>query len=186
MGHSSVEHRLKADIAERHQLRNESKKKQSLIAKLTQRLESTKKKRLNNRYTATIKRLGAEAETLEHSLNGMNLDLQKRITDEMEFSEEEIRDFKEQQQKGVAEMQKTEDELKAIAEGKVDADAEETSEEESDSKEAMVVRTRRMLGRERRSVEKIEREIGSEERDKELFARELQQIMAELEAYEKK
>ncbi len=186
MGHSSIEHRLRTDIAERHQLRNEFNKKQSLIAKLTQRLESTKKKRLNNRYTATIERVGAEAETLEHSLNEMNLDLQKRITDEMKFSEEEVRDFKERQQKEVAEMQKTEDELKAIEEEKVDSDAEETSGEESDSKEAIVARTRRLLGREKRIVEKMGREIGSEERDKESFTRELQQIMAELEAYEKK
>jgi len=183
MGHSSAEHRLRADIAERHGLRNEIEEKQSLIARLNEKLEKVKKKRLNNRYSTTIRRFNTEIKDLEYRLNELNLDLQKRIMDEMKFSEEEIRSFTEQYQKERAEMEETEGKLEAIEEGTMEDDAEETPEKASVPKEAIVARTRRMLDRERKVVEKIQREISSEERDKVLFASELQQIAAELKAY---
>ena len=186
MGHSSIERGLRISIQERHSLKNEIRKKRWLIAKLTKRLERTKKERLNNRYSATIKRLDAEARTLEYKLNDMNLDLQKRISDEMEFSEEEIRNFRERYQEEYVEIRETEDKLKVIEEGTVESDVEETSGEELAPKEAIVARTKRMLNRERRIAEGIKREISSEERDRVLFVSELQHIMAELEAYEGK
>ena len=184
MGHSSVERRLRADIEERHKLRNELKKKQSLTTRLTRKLERVKKKRLNNRYSATIERLNTEAQMLRKKLNEMNLDLQKRIEGEMEFSIREVQAFEERYEKERTEMVEAEDKLKAIEEGTTEPDVEEVSEEEeSVSREAIVARTRRMLKRERRIVEGIKREISSEERDKIFFTRELQQIKAELEAY---
>ena len=183
MRRSSVERRLRVDIEERHKLRNQLEKTRSVIARLSQKLGHTKKKRLNSRYSATIERLNAEIKTLERMLNEMNVDLQKRITDEMEFSEEEVQRFKEQYQKEYAGMQEAESKLRAIEDEADETNVEETSDEEPVSKEAMVARTRRMLRRERRIVEEIQREISSEERDRALFVRELQQIMAELEAY---
>ena len=65
--------------------------------------------------------------------------------------------------------------------GKSSGSGDEESEEETVSKEAMVARTRRMLSRERRAVDGIQRELSSEERDRTLFGKELQQIIAELE-----
>jgi len=183
MGHSSVERRLRTDIEERHRLRNKLRKKRSLAVRLTRELELSKKKRLNNRYSVTVKRLDAEIEALEHRLNGMNLDLQKRIMDEMKFSEEEIKNFTDQYQKEYTEILETESKLKAIEEGTLESDDEETSEEESVSKEALVARTKRMLDRERKILDGIQKEIGSEERDKILFTKELQQITTELETY---
>ena len=184
MGRSSVERRLRTDIEERHRLRNELEKNRSVMARLTRRLEQTRKKRLNRRYSATIERLNAETEMLKYKLNEMNVELQKRITDEMEFSEEEVQSFTDQYQKEYAEMAETETKLKAIEEGEAEPDVEEESEEEeSVPREAIVARTRRMLKRERRIVEEIQREISSEERDKTFFSRELQQIMAELEEH---
>jgi hypothetical protein len=183
MEHSSVERRLRADIEERHKLRNELKKKQSLAAKLTRKLERVGKKRLNNRYSATIERLNIEAAALKRELNGMNVDLQKRIEDEMEYSVSEVQGFEDRYQKEYAEMVEAEGKLKSIEEGTAELDVEEVSEEEeSVSREAIVARTRRMLRRERKVVEGIRREISSEERDKIFFTRELRQIKAELES----
>ena len=183
MGHSSVEHRLRADIEKRHRLRDEIKKRQSIITSLTRKLAHTKKKRLNNRYSVTIKRVSAEVEMLEHKLNEMNLDLQKRIMDEMEFSEGEAQDFREQYEKERTGILETESRLKAIEEEPAEPDAEETSEDESPSKEAIVARTKRMLKRERRAITGIQREMNSEERDQMLFIKELKQIAAELKEY---
>lgn len=184
MGHSLVERRLRADIEKRHRLRNEFKKRRSLIAKLTRKIERVKKKRLNNRYSATIERLNTETEALRYKLNEMNVDLQKRIEDEMEFSIREVQGFEEQYQKEYAGMVEAEGKLKAIEEGTAEPDVEEVSEkEEPASREAIVERTKRMLKRERRIVEGIKREISSEERDKIFFTSELRQIKAELEAY---
>ena len=44
-----------------------------------------------------------------------------------------------------------------------------------------MARTRRILNREQRIVDGIQKELSSEERDRKLFGEELQQIMAELE-----
>lgn len=190
MGHSAVEHRLRTNIEDRHRLKNEIARKQSLIGKLSQKLESTKKNRLNNRYSATISRSNVEVEALGQKLKDMNVNLKKRIVDEMEFSEHEVQEFTEQYQKELTEIQKTEGKLKEIEEMPEEAEdkesAEEASEDESEdkpaSKEAMVARTRRMLSRERRIVEGIQKELSSEERDKVFFSEELKQIIAELEA----
>jgi len=190
MGHSAVEHRLRIDIEERHRLKNEIVQKQSLIGKLSQKLERTKRNRLNNRYSATISRSNAEIEVLGQKLKDMNVDLKKRIVDEMEFSEHEVQEFTEQYQKELAEIQETEGKLKEIEEMPEEPEAEESAEEASEdesedkpaSKEAMVARTKRMLSRERRIVEGIQKELSSEERDKVFFSEELQQIIAELEA----
>ena len=184
MGHNLVERRLRADIEKRHRLRNEFKKRRSLIAKLTRKIERVKKKRLNNRYSATIERLNTETEVLRYKLNEINVDLQKRIEDEMEFSIREVQGFEEQYQKEYAGMVEAEGKLKAIEERTAEPDVEEVSEkEEPASREAIVARTKRMLKRERRIVEGIKREISSEERDKIFFTSELRQIKAELEAY---
>ncbi len=184
MGHSSVERRLRSDIDERHILKNELSKRQSLAEKLTGKLERTKKKRLNNRYSATIERLDTEIEDLKQELYELNLDLQKRIADEMEFSEDEIRGFREQYKRELAEVQETEDKLRAIQEGESEPEVQETPEEEPPPKEAIVARTRRMLDREKKIAEEIQREITSEERDRIFFTKELQQITAELRDYE--
>jgi len=186
MGHRSIEHELRADIEEKHNLRNEIGKKQSLVTQLTRKLEHEKKRQLNKRHSATIKRLSAEIETLKCKLNEMNLDLQKRITDEVKFSEEEIRSFDDQYKKEYAEMMETQSKLNAIEEGTMEPEVEGESKEESVPKEAIVARTKRILDRERRIVDGIQKELSSEERDRVLFARELKQIMAELKAYSKK
>jgi chromosome segregation ATPase len=190
MGHSIVEHRLRTGIEDRHRLKNEIAQKQSLVNKLSQKLESTKKNRLNNRYSATISRSNAEIEALGQNLKDLNVGLKKRIVDEMEFSEHEIQEFTEQYRKELAEIQETEGKLKEIEkmpeEPEAEESAEEASEDESEdkpvSKEAMVARTKRMLSRERRIVAGIQKELSSEERDKVFFSEELQQIIAELEA----
>jgi chromosome segregation ATPase len=188
MGHSSVERRLRNDIAERHRFKNDLEKKQSLIVKLTQKFERTKKKKLNKRYSATIKRLNSEIEGLGHKLNEINLDLQRRIAEEMEFSEEEMASFREQYQEELAEIEETETKLQAIEEGTDEADVEQEAEadEEPAAKELIAARTRRMLKRERRTLESIQKEIKSEELDGKFFTEELHQIMAELEAYKGK
>jgi hypothetical protein len=49
----------------------------------------------------------------------------------------------------------------------------------------IAARTRRMLRRERRTLESIQKEIKSEERDGKFFTEELHQILAELEEYKK-
>ena len=181
MGHSSVEHRLRTDIAERHTLRNEIRKKESLNARLTHKLERTKKKRLNNHYSATINRLIAEVSDLRSQLNSMNMGLRERITDEMEFSEEEIATFREQYKEELAQVEEVKTKLKSTEEA-AESDAEE-QEEEPAAKEAMVARTKRMLKKERKLLEGLEEDISSEERDRVLFARELQDIMVELGKY---
>jgi hypothetical protein len=186
MGHSSVERRLRSDIAERHRLKNDIEKKQSLIVKLNRKLEQTKKKKLSNRYYSTVKRLNSETKGLGYRLNEINLDLQRRIAEEMEFSEEEMASFREQYQEELAEIEETESKLQAIEEGTVDVEQEAEADEEPAAKELIAARTRRMLKRERRSLESIQKEIKSEERDGKFFTEELHQIMAELEAYKGK
>jgi DNA repair exonuclease SbcCD ATPase subunit len=188
MEHSSVERKLRDDIAERHRFKNDIEKKQSLIVKLTQKLEQTKKKRLNNRYSATIKRLNSEIKDLGHKLNEMNLDLQRRIAEEMEFSEEEMASFREQYQEELSEIEETESKLQSIEEGTAETGVEQEAEadEEPAAKELIAARTRRMLKRERRTLDNIQKEIKSEERDGKFFTEELHQIMAELEAYKGK
>lgn len=186
MGHSLVERGLRADIEERHSLRNNIEKKQSLVVRLTQKLEQTKKKKLSNRYSASIKRLNSEIDGLDYKLNELNLDLQRRIAEEMEFSEEEMASFREQYQEGLAEIEETESKLQAIEEGTAEADVEQEDDEEPAAKELIAARTKRMLKRERRTLESIQREISSEERDGKFFTEELHQIMAELEVYKEK
>ena len=184
MGHSSVERSLRSDVEMRHKLKNELGKKRSNISRLTQKLERAKKNRSNSRYSATIARLSAESEALEYSLYEANVDLQKRIADEMAFSEEEIQAFKEQYEQQYAEMEETAGKLKDIEEGAAGSVAGETSEDGPPTKELMAARTKRVLMREQKAVAGIQKEINSEERDKVFFARELQEIMAELKPHE--
>lgn len=184
MLHSSVARNLRIDVRKKYDLKNELEKKQSLVASLTRKLKHAKKKRLNNRYSGTIKRLNTEISMLMQEINKTNMDLQERIKHEMEFSEEEVSKLREQYQKEYAEMVGTENKLKAIEAGTAEPDVEETAEEEPVSKEVMEARAKRVLKAEKKIVDEIQKEINTEEKDKVFFTRELQYIMAELDAHE--
>lgn len=173
--HTTVERRLKKDIIAKNIIRRDLEKIMFLIRRLSEKLRKCRNHRNISRYNSTIKRQRKKVAQLRVELLQRNEDLEKRIREEMEYSEKEVQEFKTQLEKETREMAEALSKLKKI---KAVREKSENIEEQEEVAREMARATRRLL-RETADVKKIEKELSSEEKDEILFTLEIKKIKSD-------
>lgn len=187
-GHTRFEKRLRRDISAKNQLRKQIELRIQKIRQWEEQLTDSVSTRWRKRYASTIARFQQEIEQLKAALAAENAELAARINKEMEFSEAEVAEFEKQFTTERAEaVAKRSEYEQALAEKRKqeellsDATAEEAAEINTRLSKVIskVHRLKRQVGKEDKDVDKVSRELDAEARDRELFASELQRIVAE-------
>jgi hypothetical protein len=170
--HAGVERKLKADIIRKNILKRDLEKKFSAINRWTENLQKLKNNQKRKKLEASIARYREQAESMKSRLLRMDEDLEKRIKEEMAYSEEEIKTFKVRLGKHTEELQKAKKSLE-------EAQKEKTDEQKPETKHTI----KKLLKEESKKVKKNEQEIQSEENDDALFTLELKRIAVEQKLY---
>lgn len=170
--HTPVEKRLKRDINAKNEIRRDLEKSVSLVRRLSEKLKNCRNRGKISRYNSTIKRHRNQTEQRRVEFLRSNEDLEKRIRQEMEYSEQEVEEFKTRLQKETREMEEARSKL---AEIKTDREKSEKTEDREDLARHMARATMRLLS-ETGDVKHIEQELSSEEKDKIMFTHELKRI----------
>ena len=165
--HTTKERQLKSDIAEKNALRRELEKRLARVSRWREDVAQTKNHKRKKKLESTIARYQTTIEDLKQQLLCMNDALEKRIKEEMAFSEDEIKAFQ-------ADLEKHSKELKKIKVALTEADKEkQTPEKEAAANE---FHAQKLLKAEARKIRQDEKELESEARDKALFTLELKHI----------
>jgi hypothetical protein len=187
-GHTAFERRLRGDIAAKNALSEEYEDKIRLARHFGESAEEAVGRRWRKKYAKTAARLLKEADTLRVEVLRRIQDLEPRIRQEMQFSDLEVAAFQAQFEKEHREWLEAQKSRQATAESlrrlttesgllrrKMTADQDPSIEEARGA----AVRSESVERREKKDVERVDRELDSEARDKNLFTRELQRIVAE-------
>lgn len=167
--HTAKERKLKTDIIEKNILRRDLKKKFSAINRWKKKLNQTNNLQKRKKMESSIVRYQDGIEPLMKELLHMGEDLEKRIKDEMNYSEEEITAFQTNLEKHAKELERIQDNLK-----KEDAKPEESDKDRPS--QGSKFQLAKLLKEEVKKMRKDEKELKSEERDKALFTLELKRI----------
>jgi hypothetical protein len=198
--HTIVEKKIKTDIIQKNTLRKELTRKIREIKRLSDLLQKTKNRKKRKRYKKDIERHIPGIREKKKQLSEMINDLEKRISEEMKYSEKELKILSQTYDKEYEEMvqaknlllkaQKTtlSDKEKLDISGMsidVQTEKQKTDEKESDVKvpvyprELLLARAKKRLKNEFKDVTEVEKEIASEQKDKQLFENELKRIVLE-------
>ena len=104
--HTTKERQLKSDIAEKNALRRELEKRLARVSRWREDVAQTKNHKRKKKLESTIARYQTTIEDLKQQLLCMNDALEKRIKEEMAFSEDEIKAFQADLEKHSKELQK--------------------------------------------------------------------------------
>ena len=170
--HTPVERRLKADIIGKNIVRRDLERSTFLIRRSREKLRKCRNHRHASRYGSTVRRHQRRIEELRVELLQRNADLEKRIMQEMKYSENEVEEFKTQLKKEIEEMEEARSGLAKI---KAAQKTLEKIEDQQDTAKEITRATRRLF-RETADVKRIEKEVSSEQRDEMLFTQELKEI----------
>lgn len=188
--HNPRERRLFTDLNEKNRLAGEFRGLSNSVRQWQDRMGKRRGKRWQKQYGQAIRRAEVRLEELQRELLSRAEDLKTRIEEEQQISKSEIEAFEKQYKKEVRELKKAQEKLAAVSEAFSKAEAETKSRSIERQQTAAVLaefsRNRRNAAREARreakDVKTAEREITSEEQDKQVLSYELRRIVAEIEA----
>ena len=189
-GHNQRERRLFTDLNEKNRLAGEFRRLSNSVRQWQDRMGKRRGERWQKRYGQAIRRAEVRLEELQRELPSRAEDLKTRIEEEQQISKSEIEAFEKQYKKEVRELKKAQEKLAAASEAFSKAEAVTKSRSMERQKTAAVLaefsRKRRNAAREARreakDVKTAEKEITSEEQDKQVLSYELRRIVAEIEA----
>lgn len=189
-GHNARERRLFTDLNEKNRLAGEFRRLSNSVRQWQDRMGKRRGERWQKRYGQAIRRAEVRLEELQRELPSRAEDLKTRIEEEQQISKSEIEAFEKQYKKEVRELKKAQEKLAAAGEAFSKAEAETKSRSMERQQTAAVLaelsRKRRNAAREARretkDVKTAEKEITSEEQDKQVLSYELRRIVAEIEA----
>ena len=167
--HTAKERRLKSDIVENNVLRRELEKRISKVRLWTEEIAGSKNHRRKKKLQQSVTRYQACVDDLKQELLLKDEDLEKRIKEEMAYSEDEIKVFQADLEKHVKELRKIEASLEAAKKEKHVPKAEEQAAVKK-------VHLRKLLKQEAKKIKLDEKELVSEERDEAIFTHELKRI----------
>ena len=191
MEHTIVEKKIKRDIVLKNTILKKIQKMNSKVARWQARADATGNRRRQKKYRATVRRFLEEISLLRPGVQKMIEDLDSRIHEELNFSQEEVRGFetnlteekariiKVAAELEVAEekLKKDEDALKALSDESGNRAREIKKEVKKDRARAR--RLKKKAAQETREVEKLEGELKSEAVDKKIMVEELERIEKE-------
>ncbi len=189
-GHNQRERRLFTDLNEKNRLVGEFRRLSNSVRQWQDRMGKRRGERWQKQYGQAIRRAEVRLEELQRELPSRAEDLKTRIEEEQQISKSEIEAFEEQYKKEVRELKKAQEKLAAAGEAFSKAEAKTKSRSMERQQTAAVLaefsRKRRNAAREARreakDVKTAEKEITSEEQDKQVLSYELRRIVAEIEA----
>ena len=189
-GHNQRERRLFTDLNEKNRLVGEFRRLSNSVRQWQDRMGKRRGERWQRQYGQAIRRAEVRLEELQRELPSRAEDLKTRIEEEQQISKSEIEAFEEQYKKEVRELKKAQEKLAAAGEAFSKAEAKTKSRSMERQQTAAVLaefsRKRRNAAREARreakDVKTAEKEITSEEQDKQVLSYELRRIVAEIEA----
>jgi len=189
--HTRLEKDLKRDIVRKNTVMKRLRRLNRRADLWQKKAESGKNRRWNKKYIATSLRYRAEMNRLRNIIRPLVADLDERIHEEMEFSKQEVGDFKKQLKAEMEEMdrigarlQEIEKQLKADEE-KLGTDKPEPELEKKISAEKKQKRElEKKKEEESKKTERLEKELKSEAVDEQIFSDELKHISKEKEQLE--
>jgi len=191
MDHTIVEKRIKRDIVLKNTMLKKMRRMNAKALRWREQANTVGNRRRQKKYRATVGRFLDEISRLRPVAQEMIEDLDERIHEELNFSREEVRTFKEDLAEEKARMDKVAGELKAVREKlKKDTDSLEGIPEESAARAREIkeelkkdqARARRLKKKEEeeaRQVEALKGELKSEAVDEKIMTEELKRIEEE-------
>ena len=196
--HTPIERKIKTDIILKNTLRKQLEKKLGRLKKWEQLLTKTKNNRKSKKYKNNIIRYLDTINKLKPDTKGRIDDLEKRIKEEIKYSEDEIKQLQEMNKKEYSEMLDAEKLLIKAEQGKLDdkekLEIAETSLEKYEAqagdeqkgkiffpKEYLLIKAKKRLKKETKDKKDVEKEMKSEEKDRILFDSELKRMIMEKE-----
>ncbi len=189
-GHNLRERRLFTDLAEKNRLSAELRRVAHSMRRWQDQMNKRRSKRWQAQYRSSIERAGSRLEVLEREVLAQAKDLKSRIEEELDISVQEVSQFEEQYKKELDELVSAQKELREAEEARVQTEAAAADQTSHSQETAELLsklrrrhrRTERQVRREAKDVTSVEREIASEERDKEVLTKELQRVIEEVQA----
>ncbi len=196
-GHNARERGLLSAIQEKNELAARFRGLARDISRWTRRMGRKRSLRWHKRYSSGIRQRTDELKSLRPELLRRCEDLEKRIRDETKISGAEVRVFQEQYRKEVEELREARARLERAGQAWAPSDpgvrttqgvgTGEGSEEHRASSLIEGLRKRRRKAylearKEAKDVEAVQRELTSEERDRELFDLELRKVLQAIDA----
>ncbi len=196
--HTPIERKIKTDIILKNKLRKQLEKKLVRLKSWEQLLKKTKNNRKSKKYHNNIIRYLDTINKLKPITKGRIDDLEKRIKEEIKYSEDEIKQLQEMYKKEYSEMLDAEKLLIKAKQGKLDdkekLEIAETTLEKYEArsgeeqkgkivfpKEYLLIKVKKRLKKESKDKKDVEKEINSEEKDRILFDSELKRMIMEKE-----
>jgi hypothetical protein len=198
--HTSVERKIKTDIIKKNTLRKELTRDIRKMKRLSDLLKKTRNRKKRKRYIKNIDRHIPGIRGKKKQLSVMIGDLEKRIGEEMKYSEKEMKELEQTYKKEYEDMVQSQNLLlKAqknrlsdkekldISNMSIDRGTEEEKTTGGESgttvpvfpRELLLARAKKRFKHESEEVAEVEKEIESEEKDKQLFESELKRIVLE-------
>ena len=179
--HTSVERKLKKDIHLKNLLRKDLVSHMEKAQTWREQLGHIRNNRRSRRIRDSIARYDGFVDELRGYILPMLEDLEKRIGEEMSFSEEEISGFKEDvtSEKSAVESARGAFEKARNALESAESDKDRLSAEETAAIRQAYSQAFRALRMERHRLETASEELKSELRDRDFFERELKRIFVE-------
>jgi hypothetical protein len=197
--HNTVERRIKFDIIRKNTLRKQLSRDIGKVVRWAQNLETVNNRRKRKRYVKNIERYVPQITKNKKVVLDLIDDLQTRIKNELNYSEKEISDLQQTYKKEYEEMVNArkvvlkakkgslgENEIEKLAGKKIeemvtqkDGTRDSGEMEVVIPKEVLLAKAQKMLNKETKDVEKVDRELESEEKDKILFQNEIKRMALE-------
>gem|GEM_PF-5719813 len=183
--HNIIEKKIKADIIKKNTIRKKLQKQINMVLDYNKLLNNTKCDRKKKRYIAGIKRFMINIGKNKIIVSDLIKNLEKRILDEMKYSESEIKELQDSYKKEFAEMISAEEKLNLAKVDKLTDDEKkeiagifgsEDIKEVNIPKEFILAKLSKKVKKEKKDVKNVEKELKSEEKDKILFQNEIKRM----------
>ena len=194
--HNPIERKIKSDLIKKNTIRKKLEQDLSIIKKWVEKLDKIKNNQRINRYLESIIRYSKKIKKNKIILNKLLLDLEHRIKTELKYSKAEVEELQELYRKEYDEMvdslllmiraekgQLSNKEKSNITGVAIENFAEKYKEKNKNTypKEFILAKIKNHFKKDTKNVNAVEKEIISEEKDKNLFKIELRRIFLEKE-----
>lgn len=188
--HNPIERKIKADIIEKNTQRKILEKDINMVKKWNELISKTSSIRKKKKYLNGIKRYAEYIQNGKTIVTNMIKDLEKRIKDEMKYSEKEIKDLQDSYKKEYDELVTAEEKVMKAKSGTLSDEEkksligiifDENGKEKKLPKEYVIAKAMKKFKKEMKDVKDVHKEITSEEKDKALFENELKRMSVEKE-----
>lgn len=177
--HTTVERKLKTDIHFKNAIRKDLVESVRQLHQWEEKLNVIQNIRRGKKLRRSLERYRRFIDDVREFLTPLLDELEERIREEMNFSQEEMKQFTEEvkeESRLAAEAREAFEKVKAAAES---ADEEKLEPDELDSLKESYSKAWRAFRLEEHKLEEVQEELQSEQKDREIFKRELKRIQVE-------